>query len=155
MKKIGFTGTQQGMTDLQQSEFERVLLKLNPIDFHHGDCVGADAQASTVAELRGIYIVLHPPINRGKRAFMPSNEQRKPKEYLTRNHDIVDECEHLIACPGETTEQLKSGTWSTIRYARRVQKPITIVYPDGKVYTENQTSCLSGCHTQTLRGTRC
>ncbi|MBA3354736.1 MAG: hypothetical protein H0U18_02115 [Pyrinomonadaceae bacterium] len=30
-------------------------------------------------------------------------------------------------------EQLRSGTWSTIRKARKARKQVTIVWPDGKV----------------------
>ena len=27
----------------------------------------------------------------------------------------------------------RSGTWSTIRYAKKVDKPVKIVYPDGTI----------------------
>lgn len=37
----------------------------------------------------------------------------------------------------EMNEQLRSGTWSTIRYARRVDIPRVIVYPDGSIVKEN------------------
>ena len=53
------------------------------------------------------------------------------KDYLVRNHDIVDVCDVLVATPGQKEEQIRSGTWATIRYARKIRKQIIIVYPDG------------------------
>lgn len=53
--------------------------------------------------------------------------------YLQRNKVIVDRCGVLVAAPGEAQEQLRSGTWSTIRYARRVGRPVIMVLPDGTV----------------------
>jgi hypothetical protein len=55
------------------------------------------------------------------------------KEYLDRNHDIVDSSDLLIAVSESTVEVLRSGTWATIRYAKKLRKPIKIIYPDGKV----------------------
>ena len=37
--KVGFTGTQDGMTDEQARAFHRVLRVYAGV-FHHGDCVG-------------------------------------------------------------------------------------------------------------------
>ena len=127
--KIGFTGTQRGMTPLQKEKIKELLVKWGCTEFHHGDCVGADATASTLAELAGIRIVCHPPINSYKRAFMPCDEMRVEKDYLVRNHDIVDETDMMLATPGECEEVLRSGTWATIRYARRMKKVVEIVFP--------------------------
>ena len=52
---------------------------------------------------------------------------------LARNRIIAARCDALLACPAEPDEQLRSGTWSTIRYARKAGKPITIIRPDGGV----------------------
>lgn len=54
-----------------------------------------------------------------------------PEDLLARNRDIVDETEILIACPGHMHEELRSGTWSTIRYAVKIQRPHIIIWPDG------------------------
>lgn len=133
--KVGFTGTQQGMTDAQSKVFDLELDCINEDnELHHGDCIGADAQAHWFALQTWMDIVLHPPKNESKRAFcLGSNATREPKDYLIRNHDIVDETDMLVATPKEYTEQLRSGTWATIRYARKMNKPVTIVYPDGTV----------------------
>jgi len=50
---------------------------------------------------------------------------------LTRNHDIVDCTELLIACPKSMKEELRSGTWATVRYARKLERPVIIIYPNG------------------------
>jgi hypothetical protein len=60
-----------------------------------------------------------------------------PKPYLVRNHDMVDQSEFLIGTPGEEQEVLRSGTWATIRYARKLKRPILIILPKGKLVAEN------------------
>lgn len=134
--KIGFTGTQKGLTPNQKTKIVNSLIEITKdlplnerMDFHHGDCIGADEEAFDLALELGFYIIQHPPINKYKRAFTDADEIREPKPYLERNHAIVDETDILIACPGETTEQLRSGTWATVRYARKQNKKIVIIYP--------------------------
>lgn len=136
---IGFTGTQIGMTHAQNDRCQRLLKDLdNNQQFHHGDCVGADAEAAFHAHRFGYFVVCHPPLIEAKRAFTNNyNEKRHPDEYIARNHAIVDESDVLIACPQENTEQLRSGTWATVRYARKTGKRIFIIYPDGVVYDDD------------------
>lgn len=128
--KIGFTGTQNGMTKEQRYMLFYVLTECEG-EFHHGDCIGADAQAHDIAEERGLHIVIHPPDIMKKRAFKRGSQIRQAKPYLYRNRDIVNECDELIATPKEFDEQKRSGTWSTIRYARKMKKKVTIIYPNG------------------------
>ncbi len=71
------------------------------------------------------------------RNFSKGDETRKPKPYLKRNHDIVDESDILIGFPSSEEERLRSGTWATVRYARKTGKRIYIIFPDGKVKQEN------------------
>jgi hypothetical protein len=33
-------------------------------------------------------------------------------------------------------ERLRSGTWATVRYARKLRKPITILWANGEVTEE-------------------
>ncbi len=58
------------------------------------------------------------------------------KPYLARNRDIVNAADVLIAGPGGMEEIMRSGTWATVRYARKKQKPVIIVYPNGEVVRE-------------------
>lgn len=135
--KTGFTGTQRGMTTAQW-QVVGTFLRNSHGKLHHGDCVGADAEAHDIALKLGLEIVIHPPLYDTKRAFCSGyHEIRMPKPYLSRNKDIVLETEQLIAAPGEEEEQVRSGTWSTVRYARSLKRAISIVLPDGRTIVEN------------------
>jgi hypothetical protein len=129
---IAFTGTQIGMTPRQFARVGLILRSYMPKRFHSGDCIGADAQAFEIAANIGLYQVLHPPLNRSKAAGNGprANENRQPLDYLDRNHAMVDECDFLIACP-KGPEELRSGTWATVRYAIKKNKKVRIVMPDG------------------------
>lgn len=130
---IGFTGTRQGMTEGQKGALHDLLASYTGTIFHHGDAVGADAEAHDIAAALGCTIVIHPPANETQRAFKTAGEIRAPRAYLDRNRDIVRETTLLIAVPAETTEQSRSGTWSTVRYARRLHRAVCVILPSGEV----------------------
>lgn len=132
---FGFTGS--GSHDMPFEQWERVYSTFQDggVALHVGDCIHADEQAVNIARLCGMWIIGHPPSNPRKRAFCVYNEEREPAPYLVRNHNIVDECERLVAAPHGRTEMLRSGTWATIRYARRSGRALRIVWPDGS-YTD-------------------
>ncbi len=135
--KIGFTGTQQKITEAQANVLLELLQKLNPTECHHGDCVGADTAFHIIAAYLDKVIIIHPPANEYKRAFNNSSKTviKESKAYLVRNKDIVNETDLLIAIPsGE--EVLRSGTWSTVRYARKNKKRIYIIIPNGTINEE-------------------
>lgn len=119
---IGFTGTREGMSDNQKIELTKKLKEYisnnRNVIFHHGDCIGADKEAFEIAKSLDCYTISHPPVNEKYRAFCKSNIILEAKDYLDRNKDIVNESIELIAAPLEDEEQLRSGTWSTIRYAK-------------------------------------
>lgn len=131
---IGFTGTRYGMTP-RQRETLKLYLKRNPIQtsYHHGDCIGSDEEFHNILELLGhkLNIIIHPPKNDSKRAFCKGGIILEPKPYLERNKDIVDESDILLATPAENNEQIRSGTWSTIRYGHKRKKQVFIIYPNG------------------------
>ena len=133
MNAIGFTGTRNGMTMTQKHILGDGLFWLRSFaeEFHHGDCVGADEEAASLAKGFGYQIVGHPPDERGARAFFQSDISLPEKPYLERNHAIVDATQILIACPFEVEEVLRSGTWATIRYANQSNKPIVVISPNG------------------------
>ena len=138
--KVGFTGTQRGMTEKQLSVF-RTLLPHGGGEgsqFHMGLCIGADIQAATIAREEGFYIVGHPPINQRKMGVFKCDALCLPEQYLVRNRHIVQETEMLLATPKESEEVLRSGTWSTIRYARGLKRSILIILPDGCLRAEHR-----------------
>jgi hypothetical protein len=49
---------------------------------------------------------------------------------------IVGACLTLIGCPGGSTEERQTGTWATIRHARRLRRTVVLVYPDGRIVVE-------------------
>jgi hypothetical protein len=149
MNNLGFTGSREGLTKPQHQALvglldafitEQAATTPDSVpQFHHGDCVGADAASGDAAHEAGYAIHIHPPNIGTLRAYCSNRYPATVYDafpYLVRNKNIVDNTDILVATPNgpETT---RSGTWSTIRYARKKSKEIWIVYPDGKVTKEN------------------
>ena len=140
--KIGFTGTQKGMTFDQKNNFLVTLKELNEDrhleEFHHGDCIGADKDAHQLVEtyFPHVMIHIHPPENGVKRAFCKGGFNHPERPYLERNKNIVDFTDILIAVPDGESEKMRSGTWSTIRYAKKLNKNTMIIIPNGKTIEE-------------------
>lgn len=136
---IGFSGTQKGMADKQAEEVWNILVATALIfpskaSAHHGLCVGADFMFHTMCMSLGIPIIGHPPVNKSKVAkfnMLDFTYLWEDKEYLDRNTDIVNCSTSFIATPAEMEEQLRSGTWSTIRKAKKKGIRGVIVFPDG------------------------
>jgi hypothetical protein len=126
---IGFTGTREGMTQHQKEQFVLKLFELGLTEFHHGDCKGADADAHDIVRefFPDVYIVIHPPELSYTQAFKQGDEHRVPGSYINRDKDIVDDSEYLIGAPLTNEEQWRSGSWTTIRYARKTKKPYTVL----------------------------
>lgn len=126
---IGFTGTQVGMSDFQKETLRELLeaIRQTAGRFHHGDCIGADAEAHQIAREVGYDCVIHPPLIATKRAFCSDAEVLPEKEYRDRNQAIVDATMILIAAPRTDHEQRRSGTWQTVRYAGRCQREVIVL----------------------------
>lgn len=139
MKQIGFTGTREGMTDEQRQSLENLFRNApgNSV-LHHGDCIGSDEQAAKQADGFKIATVCHPPKSNKLRAFHDSAFTREPLPYLKRDDAIVNESEVLIAAPCGFVEEVRSGTWYTVRRAREKGIKIYIIWPDGRVEVENR-----------------
>lgn len=143
--RVGFTGTQRGITQRQGAGIIQVIqeiIRLHPADLglgeaHHGDCVGADEEFHTIVrwmpETKLWKIAIHPPENASKRAWCQGDHVFPEKPYLVRNEDIVRSVSYVIGAPGESMEVLRSGTWSTIRKARKLKRNLFIVYPSGEI----------------------
>ena len=141
MFHIGFTGTQGGMTPHQKSALRNLLYVLvragDATLFHHGDCIGADEEADELAKGLGIPRHIHPPLNTSKKAYCTGEYTSEPKDYRSRNLDIVQAADILFAAPSGPEANLpRSGTWMTIRMARRHNVPLKIIWPDGSVDPE-------------------
>jgi len=139
---VGFTGTQKGLTQEQQTSLGRLLGHLRKFDgsgdpeFWHGDCVGADTQATQLAQSFKYTTRAWPGDIAEKRGHLPSNYMHDPQPNLKRNRIIAASCEPIIACPKEFTMQQRSGTWATVRYARQDSKTVYVIWPDGRIDKE-------------------
>lgn len=127
---IGFTGTSKRFPTVEQGKRLNYRLKVlyagGEREFHHGDCIKMDAWVAEAAKAIGFRLICHPPANEYKRAFVQSHVVSDRKPFLDRNHDIVDESTILLAAPDTSQEELRSGTWATIRYARKKKIPVEI-----------------------------
>lgn len=138
--RVGFTGSRDGMTLAQKGAFGQWLYGREAVEFHHGCCVGADEAAAVIAydESPFTRVIGHPgdmPGMTSGGAKAVCHEIKDPAPNLTRNRDIVDSCDVLLACPKGPEEQ-RSGTWATVRYARKQGKRIVLFMPDGSVIEE-------------------
>ena len=140
MKIYGVTGSRSGATPHQRALLRRLLRDADSL--HHGDCVGADDIADLIAREELVpFVYIYPPSDeklrafcqlRGAPRFVTRTIVAEPKPYLERNRDIVGVLLHgggeLIAVP-DGPERRRSGTWSTVRYARKVGVRVTVLDP--------------------------
>lgn len=138
--KVGFTGTRNGMTPAQVETVGRILRDLDPLELHHGACVGADAQIHGIMHrnFQECVMHIHPglganPKLRAEVYARPCDVVYDPLAHIERNHVIVDSTDVLIAVPaGSKPEKGRTGgTWATVVYANQVGKVARIVMPDG------------------------
>lgn len=133
---IGFTGTRQidkiseGRLSLLAAWLEMYSLRnqdIPGVTVVHGCAYGADTFVHERCLQYNIPIIGRPTYNRNSNLtnFM---YLYLPEAPLIRNKKIVDNCDILIALPiDKDVEELRSGTWATIRYARKLNKKIIII----------------------------
>jgi hypothetical protein len=136
--KIGMTGCRNGLSKSGSDFLEKFLNDnaINITEAHHGDCVGSDADFHGTLKSYNIAddnIYIHPPKDKKFRAFCKGGKVLPEKNYIDRNHDIVDDSDMLIAFPSTEHSVTRSGTWATVRYAKKTNKKIIIVYPSGNI----------------------
>ena len=121
---MGFTGTRQGLSKYQREQLAQVLTEWagkwdGTSVFHHGDCVGADAEAHNLALDLGWKVMVHPPDSYRWRAWCKGHWLMPELPLLERNVQIVRRCTLLVGAPyGLESVSKRSGTWWTIRFAR-------------------------------------
>jgi hypothetical protein len=132
---LGFTGTRQGMSLPQLNEVAFSITCYGPDWGVHGGARGADLQFHEKMLRQSIRCEVWPAVGSDLPGWMIDSALGilPAKPPLERNHDIVAACTLLIACPAQDHEILRSGTWATIRYARKAGKPVKVIAPDGKV----------------------
>lgn len=144
-RHLGITGRREGGS-AQQLAMMRTILEsayqhLEYRYFHHGDCLGIDKEGHEIALELGYKVICHPPNSDAHRAFTKGHELLlEPRPFLERNKHIVAAVEVLLAFPTQSMEVLRSGTWATIRYARRRGVTTMIVSADGLVRVEDNNN---------------
>lgn len=151
---LGFTGTRRGLTPAQLAALPSVIAAL-PDRVLHGGAIGADEQFDRWLLQHGMnpqhIHVLPCEAERERfwieRQYVELTVHPHPlhlrkvyatQKALVRNELIARECDHLLACPAGMTEELRSGTWATVRYARKAGRALTILWPDGSVTEEKR-----------------
>jgi len=136
---VGFTGTRHGLTPEQKLALIGILnaYGYDEAEIHLGDAIGADDEARQIARNVRYWLHGHPSDRDDQRAFGNFDFLETPLPPLERNRVIVDSAEALIACPSGFSEVLRSGTWATVRYARRTGVPVIIIWPDGTTTGEH------------------
>lgn len=134
---LGFSGSRDGMTEMQQIVLSNLMHRWQPIEFHHGMCVGADEQAHRFAHTLQIPIVGHPPEDR-RLVMSYKKEEFKlietPFPYLTRNRYIATACSVLVATPKDVHHARVGGTWYTIKFAIAQKKvKVFVIAPNGSM----------------------
>ncbi len=136
---VCFTGTQEGMTPNQELIVDHILegMANGKYTLIHGGCIGADAQAHRIGIHFKMPIEVYWSNILTKQAICPgARKYHNSAQPLDRNKTMVDCADAVIAAPNGL-ERLRSGTWSTIRYARTCGKRLFIVYPDGRIERSN------------------
>lgn len=153
--RVGFTGTRQ-KTTIEQEQACALLLwtienNFNWSEFRHGGCYGWDSKATQLAaQFPTPRIICHPSQFRSTHdelAFKLSRVVLEEKRTKTRNFDIVNNSDLLVACPANQFEDTQSGTWQTVRMARNRRKPpipIVVVWPNGQIVgmVQNETEAI-------------
>lgn len=108
---------------------------------HHGGAPHADSVAHRIARTLGIRTFVHPSRDHAdatrlaewaKDAGVTILPAAPP---LVRNKTMVRACSVLLSLPHQS-EFLRSGTWSTVRYGRKLGRRIEICPPGGQAYVE-------------------
>jgi hypothetical protein len=141
--RVGFAGTARPgrVTRAQIQELHRFMLqlKIDPaqpfqVEWHHGGAPEADRISHFLALALGFRIVVHPGPKSDPRDFPMADAVYGPAyDNLQRDDDIARVTSELVAVPRTNREFRRSGTWTTVRRARRYGRPITLILPDGTV----------------------
>lgn len=123
-RAIAFTGTRTPPEDAAQ-EIERVLAGLpKNARILTGGAIGVDALVARAAHRAGFHVHTVLPANRRQvdscwAQFCRTHEQMPTgTSYMQRNNRLVALADRLIAFPRTADEELRSGTWATVRRGR-------------------------------------
>jgi hypothetical protein len=135
--RLGFSGTQSGMSAAQYSTLDAWLHENKALlaEIHHGGCIGADAEFHNLVGEHGLWKLVHVhPCNIYNKTAQLRGTPAKvwPVDFaLERNLTIVQHSDIVIVTPKEDDEVRRSGTWATVRRARKLRRLIKHIRLDG------------------------
>lgn len=143
---LGVTGSSEPLPRVQELGLLTVLgdlrfartpfISTRPFEWqHNGDCINADHLMARIWRRLGGKVHGHPPDQMDRRAFFHFDVVEEPLPFGKRDQKIVDAAALLVAAP-RRPEYTRSGTWMTVRMARRKGLPIIFVWPDGSITKE-------------------
>lgn len=133
VNNLGITATRSGLTLAQVAAAAAYVGSCGTL--HHGGAAGGDTQCHWLALAFRRPVVVYPSTLGFAKALKladPALVKVHPAAApLVRNRTIVETIDWLLVLPRGTEEELRSGTWATWRYAKKVGRQRTIIYPDG------------------------
>lgn len=141
---VSFTGTRKGMSYAQGRQLVAVLKWLaqayaaggpraGGLEFHHGGAEGADRTAAIMARAAGYFVHWHPSPGVAKLDVFSTDPGCEDDTWhevfppLKRDKIMAKLCDVLVATPLTDQEEVRSGTWATVRYGRAAGKPIVML----------------------------
>jgi len=139
---VGTTGTLLGPRPAQYDAFKRFVRRLPIKRFVHGGARGWDTLAhhAVRSHFPDIPIEIRPGRDPGTTVTMPLGrcDIYPALAKLERNMVIVGRIHGLIAVPKQDIEERRSGTWATVRYARKLGCPVYVVLSDGRIVRDRE-----------------
>lgn len=121
----------------EESITNTLLILPEPEEVYTGGALGVDTLVQFIAQQvwpnADHYLCLPTgaPYNQevlrsGLPTLLSSEGSTVAESYMLRNDLLVNRCDELIAFPLTEEEIMRSGTWATIRRARKADKPVRI-----------------------------
>lgn len=136
VRNVGITASREGLSAQQCDALTKILHRLRcefgALLFHHGCCRGGDEIGARLAREAGYFVVGHPPESNKLRSWVKCDYLMDPLPYLDRDTRIVEWSDFVIGLP-QIPECSRSGTWYTIREARRLQRRLVVINTAGMI----------------------
>jgi predicted Rossmann-fold nucleotide-binding protein len=131
LRYVGWTGS-RNITEAMRQYIDQTIAALPHVIVVTGGCIGVDAYVARVAHARGLHVHTIVPYDRSR--VDPDWEQYAltcypmplGTTYKDRNQAIVNRSDIMYGVPSHPESDPKSrrsGTWQTIRMARRQDVP--------------------------------
>jgi hypothetical protein len=128
---VAFTGTREGLNADRRTAIAKFLKNAGNVRLAaHGMAKGADTDFDAICEKLCIKREGYPASEHSIR-FVKPQMVYPVKPPLERDWDIVKRGQLLIAAPPTDKEVLRSGSWATMRYNAKLEKPLVHFLLDG------------------------